>query len=219
MTGVLLAELRVLDLCDGDADAVTRLFADLGADVLKVEPPGGNAGRSRRPMWPGQRSVRAEQRQQARLRARPRRRARPQRFLELAADADIVVDSGRTRPARDVRDIVCGVVRAISAPGRACRSPTSAPTARGHRGGHRPGVLCVVDGAVAIGPTAGRPVLPPDGIASATAAVQAAWAALTAYYRPITLRRRRLHRLLPLRGGRCRLWIRLSVPRGRPPSG
>jgi crotonobetainyl-CoA:carnitine CoA-transferase CaiB-like acyl-CoA transferase len=49
LTGVLLADLRVLDLCDGDADAVTRLFADLGADVLKVEPPGGSAaGRSRR---------------------------------------------------------------------------------------------------------------------------------------------------------------------------
>ena len=32
------------------------------------------------------------------------------------------------------------------------------------------------------GPTAGRPVLPPNGIASATAAVQAAWAALVAYY-------------------------------------
>ena len=49
LTGVLLAELRVLDLCDGDADAVTRLFADLGADVLKVEPPSGNAGRSQLP--------------------------------------------------------------------------------------------------------------------------------------------------------------------------
>ena len=32
------------------------------------------------------------------------------------------------------------------------------------------------------GPTTGTPVLPPDGIASATAAVQAAWAALVAYY-------------------------------------
>ena len=32
------------------------------------------------------------------------------------------------------------------------------------------------------GPTTGRPVLPPNGIASATAAVQAAWAALVAYY-------------------------------------
>ncbi len=32
------------------------------------------------------------------------------------------------------------------------------------------------------GPTTGTPVLPPTGIASATAAVQAAWAALVAYY-------------------------------------
>jgi crotonobetainyl-CoA:carnitine CoA-transferase CaiB-like acyl-CoA transferase len=32
------------------------------------------------------------------------------------------------------------------------------------------------------GPSTGTPVLPPDGIASATAAVQAAWAALVAYY-------------------------------------
>ena len=39
----------MLDLCDGDADAVTRLFADLGADVLKVEPPGGSAARAELP--------------------------------------------------------------------------------------------------------------------------------------------------------------------------
>ena len=32
------------------------------------------------------------------------------------------------------------------------------------------------------GPTTGRPVLPPNGLASATAAVQAAWAALVAYF-------------------------------------
>ena len=53
LTGVLLADVRVLDLCDGDADAVTRLFADLGADVLKVEPPSGNAGRSQLPSVAG----------------------------------------------------------------------------------------------------------------------------------------------------------------------
>jgi crotonobetainyl-CoA:carnitine CoA-transferase CaiB-like acyl-CoA transferase len=42
VTDGLLDALRVLDLSDGDTDAVTRLFADLGADVLKLEPPGGN---------------------------------------------------------------------------------------------------------------------------------------------------------------------------------
>ena len=38
----LLASMRVLDVSDGDADAVSRLLADLGADVLKIEPPCGN---------------------------------------------------------------------------------------------------------------------------------------------------------------------------------
>ena len=38
----LLACLRVLDLCDGAGDGITRLLADLGAEVLKVEPPPGS---------------------------------------------------------------------------------------------------------------------------------------------------------------------------------
>ncbi|HXO11049.1 MAG TPA: CoA transferase, partial [Mycobacterium sp.] len=49
----LLASLRVLDLSDDDGDAVTRLLADLGADVLKVEPPGGSPSRTRRPTLGG----------------------------------------------------------------------------------------------------------------------------------------------------------------------
>ncbi|MGC2798243.1 MAG: CoA transferase, partial [Mycobacterium sp.] len=52
-TGGLLASLRVLDLSDDDADPVTRLLADLGADVLKVEPPGGSPSRTRRPTLRG----------------------------------------------------------------------------------------------------------------------------------------------------------------------
>jgi crotonobetainyl-CoA:carnitine CoA-transferase CaiB-like acyl-CoA transferase len=44
-------------------------------------------------------------------------------------------------------------------------------------------VLYAMSGALSrSGPTTGTPVLPPDGIASATAAVQAVWAALVAYY-------------------------------------
>ncbi len=39
--------------CDGDADAVTRLLADLGADVLKVELPGGNPARAQLPTLDG----------------------------------------------------------------------------------------------------------------------------------------------------------------------
>ncbi len=41
----LLDAVRVLDLSGGVTDTVTRLLADLGADVLKVEPPGGSPER------------------------------------------------------------------------------------------------------------------------------------------------------------------------------
>ena len=40
-----LAHLRVLDLTDLRGALAGRLLADLGADVLKIEPPGGDPGR------------------------------------------------------------------------------------------------------------------------------------------------------------------------------
>src|SRR5580765_2741576 len=40
-----LAHLRVLDLCDLRGALAGRMLADLGADVLKVEPPGGERDR------------------------------------------------------------------------------------------------------------------------------------------------------------------------------
>ncbi len=49
----LLASLRVLDLSSGEGDAVSRILADLGADVLKIEPPGGRATRRDRPTVAG----------------------------------------------------------------------------------------------------------------------------------------------------------------------
>ena len=40
-----LEGIRVLDLCGPEGQLCGRLLADLGADVVKVEPPGGDAGR------------------------------------------------------------------------------------------------------------------------------------------------------------------------------
>src|SRR6478736_4260630 len=37
----MLSHLRVLDLTDGGATLAGRLLADLGAEVILVEPPGG----------------------------------------------------------------------------------------------------------------------------------------------------------------------------------
>ncbi|MET0151601.1 MAG: CoA transferase [Candidatus Binatia bacterium] len=44
-----LAHLRVLDLCDLRGALAGRMLGDLGADVLKVEPPGGEPSRLRAP--------------------------------------------------------------------------------------------------------------------------------------------------------------------------
>lgn len=45
MTDSLLAPHRVLDLTDINGWSCGRIFGDLGADVVKIEPPGGDPGR------------------------------------------------------------------------------------------------------------------------------------------------------------------------------
>src|SRR5687767_13298184 len=41
----MLAPYRVLDLTDGRAELATFVLAGLGADVVKIEPPGGSPSR------------------------------------------------------------------------------------------------------------------------------------------------------------------------------
>lgn len=181
MADRLLAGVRVLDLSGGGSDTVSRLLADLGADVVKVEPPGGSPARGDRPTLAGasipfavhnanKRSVVLDSRDDADRR----------RFFELVEGADIVVDAAGQ-----------AVAFGASGPELADRYPhlvvlsISDFGARGPRSSWRATdpVLFAMSGALSrSGPTIGTPVLPPDGIASATAAVQACWAALVAYY-------------------------------------
>ena len=51
MTQKALGPYRVLDLTDERGLLCGRLFADLGADVIKVEPPGGDPARSIGPFY------------------------------------------------------------------------------------------------------------------------------------------------------------------------
>ena len=179
----LLASLRVLDLSGDDGDAVTRLLADLGADVLKVEPPGGSPSRTRAPTLHSA-SLRfalhnANKRSTVLDPSDPGDRGR---FAELAASSDIVVDSGYPGQAAaygtscaDLADRYPQLV-ALSITDFGTAGPRSSWQATDP-------VLYALSGSLSrSGPTTGAPVLPPDGIASATAAVQAAWAALVAYY-------------------------------------
>jgi crotonobetainyl-CoA:carnitine CoA-transferase CaiB-like acyl-CoA transferase len=179
----LLASLRVLDLCDDDGDAVTRLLADLGADVLKVEPPGGSPSRTSRPTLRGT-GLRfalhnANKRSAVLDPSDPDDR---RRLMELAGTADIVVDSGI--PGRAAAFGTSCEQLADRFPQLVALSVTDFGTT-GPRASWRATdpVLYALSGALSrSGPTTGTPVSPPDGIASATAAVQAAWSALVAYY-------------------------------------
>jgi crotonobetainyl-CoA:carnitine CoA-transferase CaiB-like acyl-CoA transferase len=179
----LLAGLRVLDLCDGDADAITRLLADLGADVLKVERPGGNASRTQLPTVDGVSIPFALHNANKRpVVLDPDVDADRRTLLELAGAADIVVDSGR--PGR------------AAAYGTSCeeladrfdRLVTMSVTDFGSTGpcaswrATDPVMYAMCSALSRSGPAVGIPVLPPEGIASATAAVQAAWVLLAAYF-------------------------------------
>ncbi len=44
-----LSRIRVLDVSESLGAAVSRILGDLGADVIKIEPPGGDPGRHLRP--------------------------------------------------------------------------------------------------------------------------------------------------------------------------
>ena len=47
----LLHGLRALDLTDERGSVCGRILADLGADVIKIEPPGGSRERRVGPFW------------------------------------------------------------------------------------------------------------------------------------------------------------------------
>lgn len=183
MTDRLLDAVRVLDLSGAGADAVTRLFADLGADVLKVEPPGGDPGRHALPTLAGVSLPFAVHNANKRSTVlNPLDENDRRRFHNLVAGTDIVVDSGRPGRAAafgtscaELADRYHHLV-ALSVTDFGATGPRSSWSATDP-------VLFAMSGALSrSGPTTGTPVLPPDGIASATAAAQAAWSALVAYY-------------------------------------
>ena len=52
-TAAPLAGIRVIDLADASAALATRHLAGLGAEVFKIEPPGGDATRRYGPFFSG----------------------------------------------------------------------------------------------------------------------------------------------------------------------
>jgi crotonobetainyl-CoA:carnitine CoA-transferase CaiB-like acyl-CoA transferase len=177
----LLAGVRVLDLAGGAAAGVGRVLADLGADVLKVEPEGGTADRGALPRLAGW-SVPFEL-DNANKRTIELNDTDRAQFTELVASADIVIDGGRRGQCarfgvtsralaqRFPQQVVLSITDFGEDGPRAAWQATDA-------------VLYAMSTALArSGPASGQPVLPPAGIATATAAFQAAWNVLVAYFR------------------------------------
>jgi crotonobetainyl-CoA:carnitine CoA-transferase CaiB-like acyl-CoA transferase len=183
VSGGLLGALRVLDLGGAESDAVSRLFADLGSDVLKIEPPAGSPARGGLPAVAGASIPFALHNANKRSAVLDPDRAEDRdRLIELAGAADIVVDGGNPAGAAAFGTSCAALAEqfghliALSVTDFGTTGPYASWRATDP-------VLYAMSTALSrTGPTSGTPVLPPVGVASATAAVQAAWAALAAYY-------------------------------------
>ncbi|MBJ7340996.1 CoA transferase [Mycolicibacterium sp.] len=179
----LLASVRVLDVGGASSDGVSRLLADLGADVLKVEAPGGAAHRATRPSIAGTSVAFALENANKRSTVLdPLEVADRDRLVELVGEADILIDGGG--PVGTVAFGTSAEAMADRYEHLVAVEITDFGTS-GPRSGWQAtdAVFYAMSTALSrSGPTAGRPVLPPNGIASATASVQAAWVALVAYY-------------------------------------
>jgi len=179
----LLEQLRVLDLGGAESDAVSRLFADLGADVLKIERLPGSPARRALPSVAGASIPFALHNANKRGAVLdPDSAADRDRLIELAGTADIVVD-GRNPTGTAAFSTSCaalaerfGHLVALSVTDFGSSGPYASWQATD------PVLYAMSTSLSRTGPTSGTPVLPPLGVASATAAVQAAWAALAAYY-------------------------------------
>jgi crotonobetainyl-CoA:carnitine CoA-transferase CaiB-like acyl-CoA transferase len=171
-----LAGVRVLELGEGRGEGCGRLLSDLGADVIKVEPPGGSRSRSSRLSF-AMRNV-----------------------GKRSAVIDFEAAGGREEllGLLDAADIwLCGV-----APGELAAADVDVDHVRarnpelivisitdfGQTGPYRDWVatdwvLLAMGGVLSRSGLPGRPPVPPPGeMTSALTAAQAAWAALAAYW-------------------------------------
>jgi len=175
-----LSAMRVLDVGGPESDGVSRILADLGAEVLKVEAPGGAPHRTATPAVAGSSVAFALDNANKRSVVLDPAAARDRdRFADLVAGADVLVDDGAAAAygpaaedlARRHEHLVALTMTDFGTTGpRASWQATDA-------------VLYAMSTALSrSGPTTGRPVLPPRGLATSTAAVQAAWVVLVAYY-------------------------------------
>ena len=178
-----LAGLRVVDMADEKGETCGRFLADLGADVIRVEPPGG--ARSRRlPPFHGTTSLsfavrNANKRGVTLDLGAPGDRARA---LALLESADVWIETARP-----------GTLAALGlgADDVLARNPAlviTSITDFGQSGDYRDwdgndAIQVAMSGILSRSGLTGRePLRTPPGLAYETTAIQAAWATLVAYW-------------------------------------
>ncbi|SHN46656.1 CaiB/BaiF CoA-transferase family protein [Cryptosporangium aurantiacum] len=166
-----LSGVRVLDLTDGPAQWCGRYLADLGADVVLAEPPGGSPSRFEPPLHAGQSLPFALRNANKRTTVG----APPSSGLPgagLLATADIVLDSRRSVAPGDYPDAVVVSITPFGNTGP--YADWSAPEP----------VLAALGGVLSRSGLPGRPpLLPPAGLVDGVVGAHAAWVALAAYLR------------------------------------
>ncbi|MET0379049.1 MAG: CoA transferase [Spongiibacteraceae bacterium] len=185
-----LAGVRVLEMSDGKGEMSGRMLADLGADVVLVEPPQGVSTRRQPPLVENVSlyfaSHNANKRSVALDLNLP---ADKTRFLQLVDAADIFIET--TRPGT-LEQLGLGV------PSLHRRNPQLVVVSIsdfGQTGAFRDFVATefVQDAMAAILCRSGLPgsdhppLLPPGSLAYETASVQAAWVAMLAYWQRLQI--------------------------------
>ncbi|HKE74459.1 MAG TPA: CoA transferase [Acidimicrobiales bacterium] len=178
----VLDGVRVVDMSDGRAELCGRYLADLGADVVLVEPAGGAASRRRPPTVGGTSLYGAGRNANKRSVALDLHEARGRDSLHaLLRSADIWIETARpgelARLGLDPADV----------PGAHPHLVIVSITDFGLTGPYRDfaatgPVLHALAGHLSHSGLPGRPpLLPPHGVAEDAAALQAAWLAVLAY--------------------------------------
>ncbi|MQY26034.1 CaiB/BaiF CoA transferase family protein [Nocardia aurantia] len=182
-----LTGIRVLDLTDGLGESCGRYLADLGAEVVRAEPPGGSRSRSAEPRIDGV-SIPFALRN-ANKRGITLDPERPEQLRALVRGVDIVVDSGTVttdspaalnlpvNPRAELPDLLAGNPALVWV----------SITPFGRTGPYRDwvaseSVLYAMSGVLSRSGTPGAvPLLPPAGLIEETVGVHAAWSALLAH--------------------------------------
>ncbi len=173
--GLPLAGLRIIDLADGAVEGCGRYLADLGADVLRVEPAGGSPGRADRLGF----ALRNANKRSTVLDLGSG--AGRQRLLEWARHADVLVESF-THDEATALGLTPDDLAAVNP-----ELVVVSVTGFGRTGPYRDrvateDVLAAAGGVLCRSGRPGRtPLLPPAGLVDQLVAVHAAWATLVAY--------------------------------------